>query len=391
MPTTPLMGIELPTPTETPGPDWANDLNKGLGSPGGSSPHNFDGHTHQTGYGAPINAAAIDIDADLNFNGFAAYGMKRVTPQATMPTSRMNQIGLWQDGANVYWFDGINLIQITANGGVNPVTAGNIPIQPNPGPTPAGVSALYTVAGNIFQWFQSIGKYARMAFGRIQIFDDSTGTSPKAVTISAKTGLSASYGMELPDALPASPALMVVSSAGKMSVPTLPIVAVNTNLALSSAGALVAGHSVTNGPVFSGSSAADTGTSSSFPTYVTVPAGGTAIHASIMSTGRPIFVSLTRDGFSGNSQSEVSVAGSPGAARGYVRLFEVLTSTEFAVGVFRVAAGSGGVAAGFPPSSLSGVFIAAIAGTEYTFQAQYCTDEGSITVTDACIVAYEIG
>src|SRR6185436_17407629 len=48
-------------------PDWANSINKSL--------QIIDGHTHSTGQGAPIDSAAINVMADLDFKTFAAINV----------------------------------------------------------------------------------------------------------------------------------------------------------------------------------------------------------------------------------------------------------------------------------------------------------------------------
>lgn len=77
MPTTPVMGLVLPTVSVTPGPAWATLLNAALTV--------IDGHTHVSGSGNLITPAAININADLEFNSNDATELRsvRLESQAT--------------------------------------------------------------------------------------------------------------------------------------------------------------------------------------------------------------------------------------------------------------------------------------------------------------------
>lgn len=63
MAVTPNMNIVLPTPTITPGPDWAVEVNESFDV--------VDAHDHTPGNGALIPTAGIDIDADFSLNSFS--------------------------------------------------------------------------------------------------------------------------------------------------------------------------------------------------------------------------------------------------------------------------------------------------------------------------------
>ena len=59
---TPLMGLDLPTPTVTLGPAWATQLNAAL--------EVVDAHDHSTGKGTKVPTGGLNINADLDFNTF---------------------------------------------------------------------------------------------------------------------------------------------------------------------------------------------------------------------------------------------------------------------------------------------------------------------------------
>ena len=64
MATTPDLGLDLPTPTETEGPEWAQKLNDALTL--------VDSHDHSSGKGARVTVSGLNIDADLEFNSNSA-------------------------------------------------------------------------------------------------------------------------------------------------------------------------------------------------------------------------------------------------------------------------------------------------------------------------------
>lgn len=60
MSVTPNMNITLPTPSVTPGPTWADEINTGFDV--------VDSHDHTSGNGVPIPTAGLALDADLSLN-----------------------------------------------------------------------------------------------------------------------------------------------------------------------------------------------------------------------------------------------------------------------------------------------------------------------------------
>lgn len=71
MSTTPNMNLNLPVPTTTVGPEWAEELNTAL--------ETVDEHDHSAGKGIPVPTAGINIDADLNFNSNKLDDVKAVS------------------------------------------------------------------------------------------------------------------------------------------------------------------------------------------------------------------------------------------------------------------------------------------------------------------------
>lgn len=71
MSTTPNMNMNLPVPTTTVGPDWAEELNTAL--------EVVDEHDHSAGKGIPVPTSGINIDADLDMNSNKLNAVKAVS------------------------------------------------------------------------------------------------------------------------------------------------------------------------------------------------------------------------------------------------------------------------------------------------------------------------
>lgn len=104
MPTTPSMGLTLPTPTVTLGPAYANQVNTAF--------EVADVHNHTPGKGEPIHTAAIDIDADLPMSGYALTETGRVELEASgAPPSTVGSV--YRSGNDLYWRGAAGSVQIT--------------------------------------------------------------------------------------------------------------------------------------------------------------------------------------------------------------------------------------------------------------------------------------
>lgn len=82
---TPYMDLVLPTVSVTLGPEWATELNAALTL--------VDSHNHTSGKGVPITTAAIDINADLDFNSYKAIGLAGVTVENQSSLTTANTYG----------------------------------------------------------------------------------------------------------------------------------------------------------------------------------------------------------------------------------------------------------------------------------------------------------
>lgn len=116
MPTTPNLGLDLPVPGVTAGPEWAEKVVDAF--------EDVDGHNHAPGSGARVPSAGININAPLEFNGQKATEVAGIVFQ---------QIAVADNGAvyvdpngDLYFRDAAgNLIRLTISGGLN-LAAANI-------------------------------------------------------------------------------------------------------------------------------------------------------------------------------------------------------------------------------------------------------------------------
>lgn len=112
---TPNMGLGLPTPGAATGLQWEQSIN--------SNASIVDGHQHVAGQGQPIPTAAMNINANLNYNGFSAFGLlgTTYTPQPSLATLTT----LYVIGNELYYNDGAgNVVKITSGGTVNATSSG---------------------------------------------------------------------------------------------------------------------------------------------------------------------------------------------------------------------------------------------------------------------------
>jgi hypothetical protein len=94
---TPFMFLDLPTPSVTLGPEWASQLNVALTA--------VDDHDHTNGKGRQIPTIGININADLNFNNYSAFGLTSIK-LATQPSFLLgptNVQSLWSYSGDLYY------------------------------------------------------------------------------------------------------------------------------------------------------------------------------------------------------------------------------------------------------------------------------------------------
>lgn len=198
----PNMGMPVPVPGQTIGPDWAQDINASLSI--------IDSHNHSSGQGVQIQPNGININTDLPFSSNNATQLRSsiYTPQVS-PLATPTDIGsLYVVGNELYYNDvtGGNQIQITNNGTVN-AGAGSI------SGLPSGTASASYSAGT-FVWQSATSTAANMD-ARSYILRNSSASS-KGLTLNPPAAMAADITETLPT-IPAATKIMQMDSSGNFS------------------------------------------------------------------------------------------------------------------------------------------------------------------------------
>jgi microcystin-dependent protein len=118
---TPYMNLTLPTPTDTDGPEWAEQLNAAL--------ETIDAHDHSIDKGTAVPAAGLDIDTDLDFQMNAAVNVQSVdleSQPAALEASKVQSVYSIQGDL---WFNNSSgtPVQITQG---NSIASASSPLVP---------------------------------------------------------------------------------------------------------------------------------------------------------------------------------------------------------------------------------------------------------------------
>lgn len=307
--TTPNMSLVLPIPTQELGPAWAVELNAALTQ--------VDSHNHTAGQGVPIPSAALNINADLSFQGnnLTNLNSERYNDVGTPLSSPADLRSIYVSGGNLYYNNQLGQqVQITAGASLNAASIGGI----GGDYVTSGAAVYYTAVSSSYS-FTSFGNlYSNMFNGAMTIFE--TGTNIRGVTIQSPSGLAAAYSLTLPPGLPAADAFAVISASGQISV-TIPV-SLGINTANIAAGAItaakMAANSVTTTTIVDAnvtraklaavgqqlSAGAATQTTSS-PTYI----GLTGLSVNITVSGtRPVIIMIVPDGTSNDALCTASAS-----------------------------------------------------------------------------------
>lgn len=212
---TPNMDLNLPIPGTTFGPAWASDVNTAL--------ELVDSHDHTSTKGVRVPSAGLNINATLSFQNQAAsnVGELRLTTQTGTGT---NNGALRSVNGDLYYRDGVgNNVRITSGGALDASALGAIGGDYG---ISTALAAFYN-ANETFVFTRDTNEAAAMDLGPVTIRD--TAASALGVTVKSPTSLAAGYQLTLLTGLPASNALLMVTSAGQIYTS----VADNTTLEIS--------------------------------------------------------------------------------------------------------------------------------------------------------------
>lgn len=364
MPTTPNMGLALPTVSSTVGPTWAADLNLALGVQGDG----VDGHDHTTGKGVQVPSAGLNINADLSFGGNNATDMRAVRFEAQTSTlsAAADDSSVYVNGADLYYKDGNgNNVQITSGGAVN---AGPGSITNLNSPAAVTYSGSTT---NILSFTKQANQAMSLDGGNVTIREPAV-TSAHGITLKSPTSLGADYNVTFPAAVPGSTSFVTMGTSGALANSVSTVGGITKSMQASVGQQL----STTGSGSFSGSAAS----------FTTV----TNATVTITTTGRPVMVACVVDDSLGGTAGYLGLSGSGAAAtaEGFLQFLRDGATSLGSTYVRSYVQGSGIISFGIPPSSMW-VLDTPSAGS-HTYALQYRTDGGTMYVTNVKVLAYEL-
>jgi len=227
------MSLNEPSVGTTAGPTWATEVNENFTT--------IDQHDHTSGKGVQLTTSALNINADLEFNGNAATELKRLTIDSSATGSGTNY-SVYQSGGNLFWYNGSGqAVQITDGSAVK-TTGGSI----------SGMSSdaavQFSVNAYVFKWDTTTSpqSVAKISCSDISLYNFSNYND--LVTLKY-TGSGASSVLTLPDET-GTLLSTATSFAGAISLATS---ASNANITLSpnGTGKVVVGNGGATGKVTS--------------------------------------------------------------------------------------------------------------------------------------------
>jgi hypothetical protein len=212
MVTTPNMGLDMPDVGDD-GTEYASRLVEVV--------QDIDAHDHTEDSGVPIPSAGIDIDADLEANGFSITELESTAYEnrAAALTGASNARRLYFVGGELYATDGDGLeIQITSNGEVDSSAAGSVGGM---GGTDAAIT--YNSSNQSFQFLQddTDDTAADLDASVLKLRSETPGDAVYTSLARNATQLS-NVALTLPSSLPLATSVVTMTSAGVLATTRSP-------------------------------------------------------------------------------------------------------------------------------------------------------------------------
>jgi hypothetical protein len=204
MSTTDNMGLVLPVVGSTIGPTWASQLNSAL--------EIVDAHDHTSGKGKSITTAALNINADVSFNGNSATNLSAARFSSEASTLVLAST-VYCVGNDLYYNNASGTpIQITTGVNVN-AGAGSISGLPNGS---AGVN--YNISTTSFEFNQTSTLRAVLDASALVLRQASGVSSFSVKLIAPVSGMASNWILTLPSAVGgASGSIFTVNNSGVAS------------------------------------------------------------------------------------------------------------------------------------------------------------------------------
>lgn len=207
---TPYMSLNLPVPTVTLGPAWAEQLNTAL--------ELVDSHDHTTGKGRLITPSAMNINADLplgdnNLTGARSYNMQ----SQALPIAGVADIrSLYAVGNELFYNDGLgNQIQLTLAGAINDTTTGGITGDYTTSP---GTLRYDSLSQTFYFEQDTVPDYIRAHIAAANVTVHEPVANSNGITLKSPVGVVSAYDITLPPAQPLSKLPVIMDTNGELSL-----------------------------------------------------------------------------------------------------------------------------------------------------------------------------
>lgn len=173
---TPFLNLNLPTPTVTVGPDWAESINAAF--------EQVDSHDHSSGKGVRVRTSGLNIDSDFTINNFRLLSVRatRYLNLVSPLTGSANAGSLHMASGDLYFTNNNGAaVQITSGGSIVSTPTSLQIIQANDISSDVTINAVDTSV--LFRIDTTASRTvtlplsASTANGRVYIFKDNSGDS----------------------------------------------------------------------------------------------------------------------------------------------------------------------------------------------------------------------
>jgi len=203
MPISPNMNLNIPTPTVTPGPQYAEDISSNFSV--------IDAHDHSPGSGSPVSLSGIIANVDFSMSTYGINSLKSLSllNQSVAPGLAGS---IYMSGNNLFWKDGTGSYNVQITNGNAVAVSGAVGFTGLPSGT---ASAAYLSGTGTFRFQSATNTAAQLDVGSVLV--RKLTASSAAVTIQSSASLTADYSMTLPAALPSSNSFIQSDNAGNLS------------------------------------------------------------------------------------------------------------------------------------------------------------------------------
>jgi hypothetical protein len=200
----PNLGLTIPQPDVTDGPEWAQQVADDLSL--------IDEHDHTASHGVRIPTAGLNINADLTMGEFNLVEIRtlRLVDQVSTPSEGTDLSIVYSKNGELAYRDASgNEVVITDNGSVAGAV-GNITGLVAP------ASASYSSGTKTITFSQDTAKPAKLNISDIALYEFNNATA-NPITIKSPASLASPYSLTLLGTLPAASGLMTISPTGVLT------------------------------------------------------------------------------------------------------------------------------------------------------------------------------